>query len=111
MTTYDLEIYQGATYSLGLTLRDDDSVPIDLTPYTMSGYLKKRYSDTTKLADLNATVVTPASGTITLSIASTGTAILPIAYLVYDVEIRHTGTAVVSKALMGKASVYPEATY
>jgi hypothetical protein len=112
MADYDLDIYQGATFSLSLTLKDSDNVPIDLTNYNVSGYLKDRYSNAGRLADLNAAKQVPyTSGVITLSISSTGTSVLPITLSFYDVEIGHITSGTVSKVLRGKATIYPEITY
>lgn len=112
MDSYDLEIYQGATYSLTATIKDSSSVPINLSGYNISGFLKYKYSDTSYLTSLNPTKNEPyASGVITLTIPATGTANLPIAYGFYDVEIHNTGNGVVTKVLRGKASIFPEATY
>jgi hypothetical protein len=112
MDSYDLEVYQGATYSLSITLRDGNSNPIDLTDYNVSGFLKFRHSDSVRLASLNATKVAPyASGLVSLNIPSTGTERLPVGYGFYDVELYHTTSGTVSKVLIGKASIFPEVTY
>lgn len=110
MTTYDLTIYKGETYSLSITLRDADSVPIDLTNYAISGFIKQKYSDSIKLVDLNPTKVVPfTGGGITLGVPATGTAAMPCNIDFYDVEISASGS--VTKVLAGKVSVYPEITY
>ncbi len=112
MDSYNLEIYQGATFSLSLTLKDSDSVPIDLTDYNVSGYLKYRYSDVNFLVNLNSTKVAPyGSGVITLTIPATGTATIPTTIAFYDIEIGHTTSGTISKVLRGSAFVYPEVTY
>lgn len=109
---YDIEIYKGSTFTLGLTLRDTAGVPIDLTSYNVSGFLKYRYSDSNKLVSLNASKTAPfASGIVSLSIPSSGTESLPVGYAFYDIEIYHTGLETVDKVLVGKASIYPEVTY
>jgi len=112
MDSYNLDIYQGATFSLSLTLKDSDNIPIDLTDYNVSGYLKSRYSNSGKLADLGASKVAPyPSGVILLNIPATGTATLPITLAFYDVEIGHITSGTVSKVLRGNASIYPEVTW
>ena len=111
MTSYDLEIYKGTTYTLSLTLKDDAGAIIDLSYYLVSGFLKQRYSDTGKLINLSPTVTVPTSGIISLNISDIGTASLSPGYAFYDIQIKNTGTLVVSTALAGKASIYPEITY
>jgi hypothetical protein len=112
MDTYDLEIYKGSTFSLSITLRDGVGIPLDLTNYNVSGHLKFKYSDSTKLASLNPTKSTPyTSGAIDLTIPSSGTEILPVGYGFYDIEIYHITSGTVDKVLIGKAKIYPEATW
>ena len=108
--TYDLEIYKGSTYSLSITLNDSDGLPIDLTNYTVSGLLKNRYGNSTGLANLNPTKIAPyASGIVTLSMSSSVTSALPCSLAFYDIEITASGNT--DKVLVGKASIFPEATY
>jgi len=111
MDTYDLEIYQGQTFALSLTVRDDNGVPLNLNGVQVSGYLKARYSDSGKLADLNATVLEPASGIVGLGISFSGTEVLPVGYAFYDVEMLTADSMSKVKILAGKASIYPEATF
>lgn len=112
MDTYDLEIVKGSTYSLNVTLKDGSNTPIDLTDYSISGYLKYKYSDATKLLAFNIEKLAPFSGgNITISIPATGTAVLPVSYGFYDIELVHSSLGTTSKILNGKASIYPEVTY
>src|SRR4051812_47686424 len=111
MDTYDFEIIQGSTFALTVSLTDSNSVPIDLTSYNVSGFLKYKFSDAQKLANLNATKSSPYdSGVITLSLPATGTAILPVTIARYDIEIYHTGLGTVDKILLGEVTISPEAT-
>ena len=111
MSTYDIDIYQGQTFNLSLTLKDDQGLPISLTGQAVSGLLKTRYSDTGSLMSLGASIVSAPNGTISLNISAIDTAKLPVNYSVYDIEMIHTGNGTVTKVLAGKASIYPEVTY
>ncbi len=113
MDAYDLQINKGATYSLNITVKDSNSVPINLSGYTTSGFLKFRYSDSGKLTSLNASGVAPlASGVINLSIPATVTANLPTSLCFYDVEISNiSGDGSTTKVLRGKAVIEPEITW
>jgi hypothetical protein len=111
MDTYNLQINKGETFTLSITVSNDDGSPMNLSSSVVSGYLKFKYSDSNKLTDLNPVVVTPASGIVSLSISATGTAALPVMIGVYDLEATNTGNGVVTKLLAGKAYVYPEVTY
>ena len=112
MQSYDLNIYKGATYSLGLTVKDTNGVPLNLSGYGISGYLKFGYSNTGRLADLNATRSAPFSGgTVNLSIPASVTESLPCGVGFYDIEIRSSGDGSVTKILRGRAEIFPETTY
>lgn len=112
MDSYDLEIFKGETFTLSIILKDSNEVPIDLTDYNVSGYLKYKYSDSNKLIDLNIQKVAPyTSGAVSLTLSSTGTEQLPVTLGFYDIEIFHTGLGETLKLLRGKASIFPEATY
>jgi hypothetical protein len=111
MDTYDLEIFQGQTYALSLTLRDISGNALNLAGYTISGYLKTRYSDSGKLTDLNVAITDAPNGIVTLGISAPGTAILPVNYGFYDIEMTKVSDGTVTKVLAGKASIYPEVTY
>lgn len=111
MDTYDLQIPQGQTFSLSLTLKDNNGVPINLSGFAISGYLKSKYSDTGKLADLNVAITDAANGGVSLGISATETAALPVNYAFYDIEMLNSGDNSVTKVLAGKASISPEITY
>ena len=111
MDTFDLSIYQGQTYALSLTLRDSNSTPINLNGFAISGFIKTRFGDTSKLCDLNVAIANAPSGIVTLSIPASGTAALPVNYAFYDVEMLNSGDGSVTKVLAGKVSVFPEVTY
>ena len=112
MDSYTLEVYKGSTFSLSVTLKDSNDTPINLTDYEVSGFLKYKYSNSAKLANLNATRLVPyTGGNISLSIVPSGTADLPVTLGVYDVEIRHTGSGIITKVLAGPVKIYPEATW
>ena len=111
MDTYDLQIYKGQTFLLSLTLKDDNDLAIDLTNTAISGYLKNRYSDPLKMENLNTAIVSPTSGTVSLSLSATATANLPTNIGVYDVEMFNLLDGSTTKILCGKAYIYPETTY
>lgn len=84
---------------------------MNLNGCSVSGYLKNRYGNADKLANLNVSVITPTSGIVSLNIPATGTAALPVNIGVYDVEMFNSGDGTTTKVLMGNAYIYPEATY
>jgi hypothetical protein len=123
-TTYDLNITQGSSFNIRLTAKDSDSNYINLSGYSVSGYIRNRFSDSSYLLDLEPIIVsgqsdptTPAnllndaifSGLVDVSILPTDTAALPITQAIYDIEVYKATTVI--KLLNGKANVHPEATY
>ena len=110
MDTYDLAVYQGSTLSLSVTLRDSNSIPIDLTSYVASGQMRLSFGNTGILANLTTTITTPASGLMTIGLDAATTKTLPIGLWVYDIEIMNTGNGVVTKPLAGRVPVNPEVT-
>ena len=109
ITAYDFDVYQGQNFSLSLTVRDNNGVPLDLTNYAISGFIKVNLTST-PISSLNAQITTPTSGIVSLSIPPSGTASLPVDYLFYDVSIdNYSGSA--QKILLGKISVYPEVSF
>ncbi len=110
MLSYDLQITQGTSFNLSITVKDDDGNPLDLTNYRTSGQFKRFYSDTT-YTNLNVSISTPTGGIITLDIPYNITAILPIGIGVYDINLLNTGSNYSFKPLAGNAFVYPQVTF
>lgn len=108
MAAFDLEVNRGVTFSTNISLVDNASAAIDLTSYNVSGHIKYRYSDTGIIADLNVAKVAPyTGGIVSLSIAPSGTAVLPITLAVYDINILHTGSGILTKAAYGNVKINP----
>ena len=130
-TSYDLNITQGSTFNVRLTTKDSNGSALNLSGYSVSGYIRNKYSDNTYLLDMDPTIVsghaaahdpndplkTDAiwSGLIDVNIAATGTAALPINQSIYDIEVylnpNNMNTTSVFKILHGKANIHPESTY
>ena len=111
MQSYDLSIVQGSFFNVPLTVSDVSGNPIDLTNYTVSGYLKYQYGDTGALANLNPMIQTPPTGgTISISMLGSVTQSLPISILVYDIRIYDTGMNPTT-VFAGYANVSPDVTF
>ena len=110
MNSYDLQINQGTTFSMNMSLTDINGNPIDLTNANVSGFLKFRYGDTGILANLSVSKIDPyISGMVALNIAASGTQKLPITIGCYDINMYQSG--IVTKVLGGNAYIYPDVTY
>jgi hypothetical protein len=106
---FDLELYQGDTYALSITLTDKDSgVPVDLTGSTAAAQIRATAAAPEVLADFVATVDGP-SGTIHLDLPAADSAAVPPGPHVWDVETTDT-TGRVRTWLAGAAVVTAEVT-
>jgi len=106
---YDIEIEQGATYGLVVTVENPDGTPVDLTG--MTARMQVRDVSEQVLVELtteNGRIsLGGASGKITLSIDAATTADLDRGG-VYDLEL--VNGAEVTRVIMGKASLSKEVT-
>ena len=109
-TSYDLNIVRGSSISIRLNAKDDDGVPYNLSGYTVSGHVRRDYSNTGILLDLKPTILNnfEASGYIDIEVPATGTVGLPVTQAIYDVEI-YSGTFT-EKLIEGYANIHPEVT-
>jgi hypothetical protein len=105
MCQYDLQIVQNTSYSLFISLTDSSNVPIDLTFLNLESYIKYQYGCTGYLVSLNPQVIVPTSGTISLSLPTSGTTGLPIGISFYDVKLVSGDVSIL--ALAGKVFVNP----
>jgi hypothetical protein len=93
MATFDLtgdsRIFQGATYSYAVTLKDGSNTAINLTGCTLTSQIRKTQAAADILATWSVTVTSATLGKATLSLSPTQTAALPAtpaeAYWKHDV--------------------------
>lgn len=122
MAEYDIDVKQGSTYQLLLTIKDPDDDPIDLTGYTFRGQIRTSTSDSTIQAAFSFNILTQSGGTLgqveaTLSATDTAGIELPendrptrkITKMIYDIE-SETGGGEVTRWLEGAANISPEVT-
>ncbi|MAF24052.1 hypothetical protein CL634_00485 [bacterium] len=102
-TSYDLNITQGSSYNIRLKTKDTAGIPLNLSGFHVSGYIRNKYSDKVHLLDLKPIIVSGHSagadpndplktdaihsGLIDINLHPTGTAALPITQALYDIEI------------------------
>ena len=111
-TDYNLEITQGSDYSIRLNLKESDGSLVNLSGYSVSGFVKHRYSDTGVILDLLPSIAGDGtSGVVDISLNAAQTSVLPIMEGIYDVEKYNSDYTSISKVLKGKVLVYPEVTY
>jgi hypothetical protein len=110
-SSYNIDIFQGSTYSTRITARDENSNYINLSGYSSRAYVKCNYGATGTVAQFSC-LVHPSyvSGIIDISLTAAQTATLPVTQAVYDLEIFNTGETDVTKLLRGYVNIYPETT-
>lgn len=108
-STYDIDIYKGAPFSLSINATNSSGVPINLEEYSARGCIKYRYGDESPLVRFNVSIQSPeSSGILSFWLSATGTASLPTFQGLYELEAYTSGDADVIKFLRGYANIYPE---
>lgn len=122
---YNINVEQGATYTLDLVWKDDLGVPVNLTGYQARMMIRKNYAGdpvlslTSIAGDIE---LGGALGTIAITASATQTSSIDVSYsalifngskyqqtMVYDIELEDADGKV-TRVLQGSAIVYPEAT-
>jgi hypothetical protein len=107
---YDLEIFQGETWWIKLTLTDDNGAPIPLTSYTAKMQIRPYIGGPVllTLTQADALTITPAAGEIEIDLTATQTEALQFITAVYDLFV--TLSAARTPLLRGKVLVTPSVT-
>ena len=119
---YNLEMWQGATFAMTITVKDANSNVQNLTSYTARMQMRTSYdaaAATVSLTTSNGEIsIVGAEGNLILTLAATRTANIPVdltngkppkTTYVYDLELID-GANNVSKLLYGDVNVYGEVT-
>lgn len=104
----NLNIDQGTSFNVNVTLEDASGNAFDLTSYTVSAQIRKTYSSLTSI-DFTATIQNAVNGVIALSLDDTQTGNMKAGRYVYDVEVVSPG-GVVSRVLEGQVEVFAGVT-
>jgi|10_taG_2_1085330.scaffolds.fasta_scaffold03115_2 hypothetical protein len=110
-TSYNLNITQGSEFYVRFQAKDSSGDPINLSGYSMSGVVKRRYSDTGIIVNLAPSGVTPTGmtgGYFDVTLRAAQTSGLPIVRGVYDIEYSQDNFA--DKLVKGDVYIFPEAT-
>jgi hypothetical protein len=106
-TIQNLYIDQGTTYSLTITVSDQNGDVKDLTDYTVRGQLRKSYYSNAS-TNFTASATSPTDGEITISLTATQTSALKAGRYVYDIEIESDEETL--RVLEGIVVINPEVT-
>lgn len=113
---YDIEIQEGATFSLELTWYDDDSgeTPVDITDYTARMQIREFKDSVEPLMTLSnegegaQITLGGVAGTIAIVISAEATESLNDG--VYDLELTAPETGIVTRLIQGKVIYSPQVT-
>ena len=107
-TVHNIVIDQGTTFSLELTVTNDDGTAKNLANYSVAAQMRKSYDATTK-TDFTTSKV-DATGVITLSLTAAETSAVKSGRYVYDCEITATSPAETIRVIEGIVTITPEVT-
>ena len=119
---YNLEMWQGATFGMTITVKHANNTVQNLTSYTARMQLRTSYDAAAATESLTTSngeiVITAAEGNVSVELAASRTANIPVVLTngvppkttyVYDLELID-GAGKVSKLLYGDVDVYGEVT-
>lgn len=116
---FNMEISQGADYTLAVTLKDSGGSPVDITGHTFRGQIRKTASDAVVQATFTFDLVDPVNGRVDVKLpAADSTAISltksknanrSITTMTYDIE-SEDGSGAVVRWLEGLVKISPEVT-
>lgn len=115
---YNLEINQGETFILNMTLKDTiTGIALDLTGYIFRGQIRQFANSSTVIEEFTCTFVDAATGQVQISLTDEETSLIPAhgstykskTKYVYDIEMEDP-TGQVRRLLNGYVYVSPEVT-
>jgi hypothetical protein len=104
----NLVIDQGSDFVATLDIEDSIGTPINLTPYTVRGQIRKTYTSSTAVSI--GCVKTTNQGEVKLTLTATQTSGMRDGRYVYDIEIVHSTLGTVIRVVEGQVTVTPRAT-
>ena len=105
----DIIIDQGSDFETEIEVSDATDVAANLTGYTVAGQMRKTYTSSTA-TNFVASVTDTAGGKVKIALTATTTNGLKAGRYVYDVEVTHTSSGVVTRIVEGQAEVTPGVT-
>ncbi len=105
----ELEMDQGATFSVDIDLSEANSTPINIAGYTFSSSIRKSYYSYKVTANLVVSVQNAANGNLSLSLAAANTANIKAGRYLFDVK-QIDNSNVTSRVVEGIITVNPQVT-
>lgn len=100
-------IHAGDDYTLQFTLNDSDGNAVDITGYTIEFCVKQKLTDSVKLLDKTATLITPASGRFDVVLLDTDSSNTEKVFGVYEIQATD-GSGLISTLLHGCIEILPQ---
>ena len=105
----ELDIEAGATFSLQITIKNDNGTGKNLANHTVTSQLRKSYYSSTA-TDFAISVIDTANGIISMGISSANTSNLRAGRYVFDVELNDSANNTITRIFEGIATVLPNVT-
>ena len=110
MASYaNLVVDQGADFETTITLEDENSDPISLTGYTVTGQVRRTYKSSTS-SSFTITVTNASDGIITIHFPATVSTGMKSGRYVYDIYASNTTINRSYKVLEGILEIVPSVT-
>ncbi len=105
----ELDIEAGATFSIQITIKNDNGIGKNLVNHTVTSQLRKSYYSSVA-TDFTINILDSANGSITMGMSSANTSNLRAGRYVFDVELTDTANSTVTRIFEGIATVLPNVT-
>jgi hypothetical protein len=79
----------GSTFGAVITVNGSDGLPLNLTGYSVTSYIRKSYASSAHI-DFNATIYSTAGGQIRVSLTDENTTDVKPGRYMYDIEIQNS---------------------
>ncbi len=111
--SYHITVNQGSHFTLPITWKDQNQVPINLTGFTARMQARRTHDATTHFIELTTEnggiTLGGAAGTITLSLSAAATAAISAETGVWDLELISSG-GIVTRLIQGEITISKEVT-
>ena len=105
----ELDIDAGATFSVQVTVKNDNGTPRNLAGHTLSSQLRKSYYSSTANS-FTMSVTDSSNGVVSMSMTAANTANLKAGRYVFDVEMDDTANSTITRIFEGIVTVLPNVT-
>ena len=79
----------GSTFGAVISVKGSDGLPLNLTGYSVTSYIRKSYASSTHI-DFNATIYSTTAGQVRISLTDENTTDVKPGRYMYDIEIQNS---------------------